>query len=136
LKTYSNFPKGIDLDSKLVIDRYEIHNLDPNMATYSVELNKTFEEFLQPTFSEGIALNYLTFNKSKNLKFKLIYSSEERITALIINFKDMLTQEENNNNELIADLFINPYRNCVIGINNFRKCFAIETIEIGVKLIL
>jgi hypothetical protein len=109
------------------------------MAINSVELNKTFEEFLQPTFSVGITLNWLTFNKSKNLKFKLIYSSEERITALAIKFKDVLTRNEDNendNNELIADLFINPYRNCIIGKNNFRKCFAIETIEIGVKLIL
>jgi hypothetical protein len=118
LKIYSNFPKGIDLDSKLVIDRYEIHNLDPNMAINSVELNKTLFD-----------LKRLTFNKSKNLKVKLIYSTEERITGLVINFEDMLTKKKNDKNELIVDLFINPYRNCIIGKNNFRKCFAIEIVE-------
>ncbi len=128
MKIYSNFPKAFRyLDSKLVIDRYEIHDLDQNMAINFVELNKTFEEFNK---------NCLTFNKSKNLKFKLIYSPEERITGLRINFKDMLTRKKYYNNELIADLFINPYRNCIIGKNNFRNCFAIEIIEVGVKPIL
>ncbi len=77
-----------------------------------------------------------SFNKSKNLKFKLIYSPEERITGLKIKFKDMLTRKKNYNNELIGDLFINPYRNCIIGKNNFRNCFSIEMIEVGVKPIL
>jgi hypothetical protein len=111
LKVYSNFPKAIRLSSKLVIDRYEIQNLDQNMDINSVELNKTFEEF------NG---NFLTSNKSKDLKFKLIYSPEERITALSIRSKDVLTRNKdngNNNDKPFADLnlFINPYRNCIIG---------------------
>ncbi len=112
------------MDSKLVIDRYEVNYLDQNMAINSVELNKTFEEFNK---------NCLTFNKSKNLKFKLIYSPEERITCLKISLNN---SRKDYYNELIADLFINRYRNCISGKNNFRNCFAIEIIEVGVKPIL
>ncbi len=97
------------------------------MAINSVELNKTFEEFNK---------NCLTFNKSKNLKFKLMYSPEERITGLKISFNNMLSWKGYYNYDLIADLFINRYRNCITGKNNFRNCFAIEIIEVGVKPIL
>jgi hypothetical protein len=81
------------------------------MAINSIELNKTFEEF------NG---NFSISNKSKNLKLKLIYSPEERITALSIRSKDVLTRNkdnENNNDKPFPDLnlFINPYRHCIIG---------------------
>lgn len=99
--------------SELVIKKYEIQYLDLKTSIENVSIDRTFSEF----FNEC-----LDFNKTNDMKFHISYSPGNRISVVKLFLKVIHSNKKQKNTELEVDLFISPYRNCIIDkhLNGFK----------------
>ncbi len=90
------------MSPELLIKKYEIHYLDQNSDTETIQLNQTFAELNK---------NCIDFKETKDLNFSLIYSPSRRISVVKLSSRKKL------NDEFSINLFIADYLICTIKIS-------------------
>jgi hypothetical protein len=93
--------KALDVGESLLVKTREINYLDRNSSTEIYPMDEALIE--TPCFH---------FDKTKNLKLKLNYSSPKRISALKFNFYNLLNYHQNK--DMSINILINANRICII----------------------